>query len=186
MRHWGHILWHVMVHFWMWGGTSFRRYWKLKWFKSWKHWLSGIDIWSHLAWLRLLVKSKLLSFLFPTFPLIQTSSRLGVPIKAELEIWSQCSAKCNFFPHFVHCHLLSASSHPKHLAGGGSSYRGELSIYSKDWFPHYSLDSDIWGSFRWPPKIDNAEELPLGREALAPQTNSLGKGPILEEIFPKA
>lgn len=39
-------------------GAFFREYWKLKWFKPWKQWLSGVDIWSRLAWLRLFEKSK--------------------------------------------------------------------------------------------------------------------------------
>lgn len=40
------------------GVLFFREYWKLKWFKPWKQWLSRVDIWSRLAWLRLFEKSK--------------------------------------------------------------------------------------------------------------------------------
>lgn len=52
------------------------------------------------------------------------------------------------------------------------------------WITH--LDSDIWGSFCWPPKIDNTEQMLARRRALASSSKQFWKQvPILKELFPR-
>lgn len=91
------------------------------------------------------------------------------------------------FPlHFIHCCLPLPHPIPSiwQVVGLAILKNQASTLKFNVWIIH--LDSGIWGSFCWPPKIDNTEQMLARRQALASKSKQFWKQvPILKELFPK-